>query len=885
VKGLLHRLRATLRRTQNDEEFAAELETHFSLMVEERVRRGLSREAAERDARLRLGGMAQLRESHAEWRGLRSLETFTGDVRYALRALHRSPRFAWSAILTAAVSIGAATAVFSVVDRTLLRPLPYKHGDRLISIGIHAPVIAAYDWLFAGHYREWKAHLQPPLEAVGAWKGVAACDRSDGSPERLGCLLADRDFLDVLGVTPALGRNFTAEEDEAGAAPVALLSYKFWRTRFGADPAVLGRTIRLDGETTRIVGVLPADFRTPTLEQADILRPLQLRREGQRQRVIHAVGRLTPGATAETAHAALQPLFAQFTGSAPADFRSAVPMQLRTPGLQRQQTAAYRTGLLVLLGAVLAFVLMACANVASLLLARSESRRHEFAVRASLGASPGRLVRQTLIESVVLGLGAGVGACGLAWALLRVFRAMSPGFTAQFGEAELDWRVLTFALLLAVVSALLFGLGPALERRRGENLAAPRIAAGRGAQRVRSLLTSAQFAVSVVLLTLTGMFTLSLWKLRSADLGFRTEHVVSASFILPEQRFGIEIPDGNRRQIAFFQDLEERLHGLPGLDAAAITDSLPPGGDPRSFPWVALIGGGNAAAKGKEGLVKWRFVTEDYLKVLGIPVIHGRAFTRKDRSAGPQAVIINEALALRRFGRTDVAGENIYCGDCVIVGVVGNMRNSGPRAPATPEMLVLRRTAPNGFWSNQRPPFGWRAATVIARSAVEPHRAMRELERVIHEIEPGMPVIADTLSSQLDTYMEQPRFQAVGLTMFAATAMLLAAFGLYGLTAYLAAARIREIGVRIALGASRRNIAAMLMRSGLAYTSVGIAAGTLLSLALMQAARSVLVELQALDNRVLPVILVPLAAAALTGAGLPGLRASRTDPSSALRHE
>jgi len=884
VRRLLHRLLASLRRTDNDRDFAEELEAHFSLMVDDRLQRGMSREAAERDARMKLGGMTRLRESHAEWRGLPWLERFASDIRFAVRGLYRNPRFAWSAIFTAAVGIGAATAVFSVVDGTLFRPLPYRYGDRLISIGIHAPVIAPHDWLFAGQYREWKHHLQFPLEAVGAWKGVIECDRGGGAPERLGCLQVDRDFLDVLGVTPVLGRNFSAEEDEAGAAPVALISDTYWRSRFAADPGVISSAIPIDGALTRIVGVLPPTFRTPTLAPTDILRPLQLRREGQRQRVIHVIGRLVPGASPEAAHASLLPLFQAFTGTAPADFRGAVPMQLRTPELQQQQTASYRTGLLLLLGAVLAFVGMSCANVASLLLARSEARRHEFAVRSSLGASANRLMAQTLTESAVLGLAAGTIGCGLAWALLALFRLLTPAFVTRFGAPTLDWRVLLFALLLSFASSLLFGFAPAVERRRGEYLATPRVGCPKG-QRLRWLLTSTQFAISVVLLTLTGLFCVSLWHLKRSSLGFQPEQVVSASFVLPAQGFSSEDANGGHRQRAFFQSLEERLRELPGVDAFAITDSVPPGGDPRSFPWVALLGGGNASAAGKEGLVKWRFVTEDFSKVLGGSLKHGRHFTSEDRSSGPQPLIINEALALRRFGRSDVVGESIYCSQCMVVGVMHNMRNSGLQAPPTPEMLVLRRNGPSDFWNNQRPPLGWRAATVVVRTGQEPLRTMQELEEVIRASQPGMPVISAQLQNQIDEYLEQPRFQAVLLTLFALTGLCLAALGLYGLTSYLAAARTREIGVRIALGASQRDIATMLMQSGLVSTVSGSAAGIVLTLALLVALRSSIPEIQALDLRILPAILLLLALAAVAGAGLPGLSASKTDPARAIRHE
>ncbi len=426
------------------------------------------------------------------------IDAVVQDLRFALRGFRRSPGFAACAILTIALAVGAATAVFSVVDRSLFRPLPYSYGGRLVSIGIVAPVIATQDWMFAGTFQEWQ-RSQPAFEAMAAWKGVSDCDRSDGTPERLGCSLVDSNFLPTLGVLPLIGRNFSVEEDQAGAEAVALVSYGFWRSRFGGDAGALGKSVVVDGVPTRIVGVLPADFETPTLASAEVLLPLKLRRGSQKQRVVHVIGRVREGLSIGGARAQLAPAFENFVQAAPADFKGAVPMRLRVETLRDGQIRDYRLALWMLLGAVLSFVLIACANVAHLLLAKSATRKHEFSVRAALGASKWRLARQTLTETAVLGLAGGGLGFVLAGGLLEVFQTLAPEGVLRMREATLDFRVLASAAMLSVLSALVFGIAPAIERLRGEALASARVV-GRGRNWLRPGLVSLQLAISVMLL-------------------------------------------------------------------------------------------------------------------------------------------------------------------------------------------------------------------------------------------------------------------------------------------------------------------------------------------------------------------------------------------------
>lgn len=447
-------------------------------------------------------------------------------------------------------------------------------------------------------------------------------------------------------------------------------------------------------------------------------------------------------------------------------------------------------------------------------------------------------------------------------------------------EAQLDWRVLVFALGLSLIAAILFGLAPALERLRGEALAAAR-AVGRRRNRLRPALVSAQVAISVVLLTASGMLLLSLWRLQQTRLGFAPQRVVTASFILPEQRYGSQ-----ERQIAFYNDLEQRLQDLPGVVSAAITDSLPPSGDPRSRPFVALVGGGDSAGQGLAGLVYWRFVSPGYFQTLGIPVIRGRAFTEEDRRAGTQAIVLSEALARRLFGEQDAVGKQLRLEvPALVVGVAADVRNNGLEAHEDPEFYVLRGAVPNALSGNQRPPFGWRRATAVVRSSAGSRFAADSLRDTIQKIDPTVAVVAGSLEGQVGLHFARPRFQTALLSLFAAIGLLLAAIGLYGLTSFLVVERTREVGVRMAMGATPNSIVRMMMSEGLRWTSIGIVAGSLAALGVFHWLRSLLFAVEAIDAGVFGGAVALLVFAAALAAWLPSLRAAKIDPMQALRHD
>lgn len=860
-----------------DRELAAELEDHLERQVRDFVADGMSETEARRHARLQLGGSEWIKEECREARGTARMEGMLRDLGFAWRGLRLNPGFAFTAVLTIALAIGGASAVFSVVDRSLFRPLPYPGHERLVSIGIVAEVISLEDWLFAGTFQDWRRQVSA-FESMTAWKGVSDCDRNDGQAERLHCAMADQRFLPVLGMSPVLGRNFTSEEDQAGAEPVALIAYGYWQSRLGGSAGAIGSLITIDEKATRIIGVLPKEFETPNLMQAEILVPLKLKVGSQKQRVVQVLGCLRSGISLESARAQLEAPFQAFLEGAPADFKQAVPMRLRLAGVSEQQTRKYQGAFWMLLGAVLCFVVMACANVASLVLARSEARRHEFAVRASLGASPGRLAQQALIESLLLGvLGMGVGLA-LGYGLLAVFRWIAPSGVPRLTEATIDLRVLAFSSGLSLLAAFLFGSAPALRGLRGEDYGV-RFQSGRRRGWMRHALVGVQFAISLVLLSGTGLFLLSFLRLQQAPLGFSPTGVLTASFILPEQRYGSE-----QQQIAFFRQLEDQLQELPGVRSVAVSDSLPPAGDPRSIPYVALVGGGDASVV--KGSVKWRFVSAGYLETLSIHILKGRGFEPQDESSGEQAIVINEALAKRLFGGENPLGKRIRFGNASrIVGVSMDVKNDGLDRPAAPEMIVLRRNQPNDVSGNQRPPYGWRLAIASVRVEGEKRLGLEALQEQIQRLEPSAAVIPSTLSGQLSQYTAAPRFQASLLSLFAGIGLALAAIGLYGLTAYMVVQRQQELGLRIALGASRKGIVGMMMKEGIAWTFTGMLLGLMVALVLGKYVESLLYEVRPGDPMVFMSVILLSLVASLAGTLAPSISAAGVDPMQVLRRD
>jgi predicted permease len=864
------------RRRDRAREIHEEVESHLEMRTELNRAAGMSPEEARSGARRQFGNAALIEEDVRRVRSFPWLESLAQDARYALRGFRRSPVFTAAAVLTIALGIGASTAVFSLVDRILFRPLPYPQADRLVSIGIIAPSVDKNEFVFADGYVRWRDR-QTPFSNITTFGFISDCDLSEQNAVRMRCAMVESTFLPTFGIQPALGRNFTHAEDQPNASKVALLSYALWKSRFGGDSEVIGRSISVDGQPTRIVGVLPHDFELFNLSPIDLLIPEAINeaRPGN-GRVFRAFARLRPGVSVEQARAAMQSPFEQDRRSVPPQFRKELSLVIRP--LRERQIGDMRIASWALFGAVLVVLLIASANVANLMLARSASRRREWTIRAAIGAGRWRLVRQVLTESLLLAsLGAAAG-CGLAWLLLRFFVAAAPQGILRLNQASLDGRVLLFAVALSLASGVLFGLAPALETPEAASMAAGRtVVSGRGL--LRHVLIAAQIAASLVLLTGAGLLLRSLWNLEKVPLGMDAGQTVAAQLTIGK----------GHDYLAFFERLETRLRGLPGGPVYAIADNIPPYGGSRSRPFFVLnVEGRPPLPEGTGGMVGWRYATPGYFAAMGIPLVRGRGFTEDERSAQEMPIILSRELARRLFPDGDALGKHMLStGDGVwhtVVGVAGDVINNGLDHQPDPEYYELRKHFADATYNNA-PAGGWRGAWVIVRSPLQPQAVAKMLRGIVAEMDASVPVTVQTLRERAGNLTTGPRFDALLLGGFAGVGLLLAAIGIYGVIAFLVGQRTREVGVRMALGATPAAVTGMFLRHAAGWTLAGVAAGLAGSLAVTRLVASMLFQVDAHDPWSLAAAPAILLAVALAAAWLPARRAARIDPVRTLREE
>ncbi len=798
------------------------------------------------------------------------------DIRYALRMLANKPAFTLVAVLTLALGIGATSAVFSVVDRILFRSLPYPHDEQLVAFGLFAP-IEPREFMLAKDYVEWRAE-QTPFESMATFTpGGADCDLTEQNPVRLSCALVESTFLPTFGIQPLLGRNFTKEEDRPHAPRVALITYGLWRSRFASDSAVVGKSISLDGQPTLVVGVLPVDFEMPTLGKADMLIPQALDEASVLGNgphpILRAFARLKPGVTIAQSLAALQPLFEKSLPEYGPEFREGLRVSVRS--LRDRQVADSKAASWILLGSVLAVLLVACTNVANLLLARASGRQREIAVRAALGASSSRLIRQNLTESLLLGIIGGTIGCWVAYSLLQLFESIAPEGIPRLQQAGLDTRVVLFTLGVSLVSGVLFGLAPAARRHTPELLTGKEVRqTSRGL--LRQILVASQVAVSLILLTGAGLLLHSLWKLQSVPLGLDAQSVVTAQIALAEYRY----PD-SKRQVAFFDELEVGLRHMPGVTAMAISDTLPPSGGSQATIYSQIETPGRPrAAEGTGGMVGWRSVSPGYFAALGVPIIRGRAFQEQDRGLNENPVILSETLAKRLFPDEDALGKSLRVGQDgpwrQVVGIAADVRNNGLAEPSDPEYYVPWKVDTAGYF---------RMAHVTLRTPMNPETVAKWLRQETARLDPSVPVTMETMNQRVGKLSERPRFNAVLLTLFAGVGVVLAAIGVYGVVGFLVSQRTQEIGVRMALGASPRAILKMIMGNVARWTIAGALLGVLGSWYAVKLLQSLLFQVSVRDPWPVGAALVLLLVAAFVAALVPARRAMRVDPIEALRYE
>ena len=854
-----------------------ELRFHLEQSIAANRAAGMTAEEARRQALIEFGGVERAREQCYEQQPGWWLGTVVQDARYALRGFRRNPAFTLTVIATLALGIGATTAVFSVVDRILFRSLPYAHDDRIVSLGL-VQSLEKQEFTLGGFFYEWRDN-QKPFEAIASQGTMLhACDLVEANPAQLNCIHTQAGFLPLLGISPVLGRNFLPEEDRPNGPRVALISYGLWQDHYNRDPGILNRQIDVDGSPARVIGVLPKGFELPTLQAPDVMLPLALDEGLERKALpgtpMRAFARLRPGVSIAQAKAEMEPLFLHTQAWIPQEIRRDFHLSIRS--LRDRETQDVQLTAWILLASVLAVLLIACANVAGLMMARGDARERELAVRSALGASRGRLIRQTLTEAALLSLAGAAAGLMLAEGLLRVFLEIAPTGIPFLGRAGLDLRIALFTVLLSLVCGTIFGLLPALQTPRAVALAA-RATQHRKRAPLRRSLVVGQIAIGMVLLTGAALLLRSFENMERQNLGIEQQGVLTARIAVPGFRY-----DTAQKKMTFYLQVEAALRRLPGIRAVSFTDSVPPGGWNSGFRYSDLAAEGKPhAAQGTGGSVVTRRVTPDYFRALNIPIVRGRNFTEEDRSSSEHLVVISRLLAERLFPGEDPLGKSIQRGQDepreTVVGVAEKVKNNGLTEQDEPEVYYLRRSAAEDW--------GAPAPIMIVDAILPPKAVAPWVRSQIAQIDPTVPVEIETLAQTVSKLADRPRFETVLLGFFAFCGLLMAVIGLYGVIAFMAAQRTQEIGVRMALGATRVDILRLIAGEGLRLIVLGGVLGLGAALAAAQLLKSLLYNVGTHDPLVYAAVALLLAVVALMATLIPARAAMRVEPVEALRFE
>jgi predicted permease len=862
-------LRRLLRKAVVERELDDEIQSYLNEAIRDKIAHGMSPEAARRAALIEFGGTEHVKENVRDNRKGAWVESVTQDLQYAFRAYWRTPGFTLIAVLTLAVGIGASAAVFSVVDRMLFRSLPYADEDRLVSFGVLTP-LDGNEFMFGGHYLKWRGaqsafSSMTSYPAAATVSGGADCEVIDQSPQWLTCAAVESNFLTTLGVRPLIGRDFEANEGEKNGPNVAVISHALWRSQFANASDVLGKVISVDGRPTTIIGVLPSDFELPSLHRPDLLTPQAV----EDTSILRAYGRLKNGVTIERAEAALQPLFQDVLNSNLFLQNAKPKVQL----IRDRQVHDVRLASYVLFAAVLTLLLIACVNLANLLLARAAARQREFAIRAAIGAARRRLIRQALTEAIVLSLVGGVAGCGLASVLLRLFVRIAPDGIPRLAQATIDLRVLLFSAIVSLASGIAVGLAPVLKLPEAELLHGRSVGSSR--TRLRHVMIGAQIAMSLMLLSGAGLLLRTLWNFQNVPLGFRSERVITAAVRLGEQRYSQP-----QQQAAFFDAVESRLAGLSGIGRLAISSSIPLVGPTPALRLDGFKIEGRPQL-GASGFAALRRVSPNYFAALGISITRGRSFEDQDRNPSQRVMILSERLARLLFEGDDPIGKRIRFGDDVegntVIGIAADVRNNpiltGSNDPE--EYLPWKRSADSG---------GLRA-NIILHTTMNSAAVSNLIREQIAALDPTVSVDIQTMNVHLNRLTARPRFNAILLGSFAAVGVLLAAIGLYGVVSFLTAQRTQEIGVRMAVGATPAAIMWLVLSQSLRWTVSGAAVGLVGSFFTTRVLRSLLFQVTERDPWTLSLTVATLVFIALIASWIPSWRASRVDPMTALRRD
>jgi predicted permease len=876
--------RRFFRRNYWERERSREIESYLEIETAENVVRGMPTDEARYAARRKLGNVTQLREEIYGMNSIGFLETLWQDVRFALRMLRKSPGFTAIAIITLALGIGANTAIFSVVYAVLLKPLPYVHPNQLVSVFEAAPKKGIpVDAFSYPNFVECRDHNRVFSQMAG-YNAHDLTLTGAGEPTTVHTIVVTPEIFSLLGARPLVGRGFYPEDGKRGAAPVVILSENLWRSRFGANRNLIGHSISLDMRSFTVVGIMPASFRFPLDEASgDVWIPVVqdplwsgFMSLPAGARWLITVGRLKPGVSIGQAQANMDTISARLAREFPAgDSRWTIRVQT----LQEETVGDVRSALLVLLGAVGLVLLIACANIANLLLARATSRAREIALRIALGAGRKRIIRQLFTESVLLGLLGGFAGILLAyWGVHGIISFLPPGLP-RAQTIHVDGWVLAFALVTSVAASFIFGLAPALFAALSSVQASLSQGAARSGEsgagrRMRNLLAAAEIALAMVLLVAAGLLIRSFIALTSVDPGFNARHLVTAEISLPQFQYSKPA-----QWVAFSKDLLERIHAQPGLKDSAIGIPLPIADNFGSLPFNIV--GNPPLPPGISLTAQWESVSAGYFRVMETPLLRGRVFNSQDSPMAPRVVIISEALARRYFPNQDPLGRQLKFTFLKqntfprkIVGVVGDVHDVALNKAPGPMMYVPYAQAP--VWG----------AVLVVRSSLSTASVAAAIRHETHQIDKDLPVTnIESLPEALSASVAQPRFRMLLLGLFGVIALVLAAVGIFGVISYSVSRRTHEIGIRMALGATPASVLRLILAESGKLVLLGLAVGVPAALGLTRFLSTLLFAVRPADPLTFAGVAFLLAIVGLAASYFPARRAMRVDPMEALRYE